>query len=143
MDGPKLRPIGLDPVLFTSNIGCHKWRGTITFTDSTLGLSLTSKVLFELDRTTGWQISGTQTYNLMGPCTGGGSRTIQGMTGGMALASLAPKESVYHRAYWGAVSDNRTVTGRAPVRLENYQSRRCGTQACHHLSRKAIRRRVS
>jgi hypothetical protein len=109
----KLEPPGLAPILETSNIGCHKWTGTVTFTDAGLGLTLTTNVTLEREPHFHgrWIGSGKHAWTFSGPCTGSGSRDLIPSTAAV-LVDFAPLGTDGYRSYFanGGILAPITVT---------------------------------
>jgi hypothetical protein len=112
----KLKPPGLAPVVYTSNIGCAKWEGTSTFThrrvdlDSTLTISAKmtwtpADLQLEQSSLIFYRAQGTQNWSVSGQCSGSGTLPIQSEFSALLTFNFIPPESTFSRAYAGYGTD--------------------------------------
>jgi len=110
----KLKPPGLPPFLFVSNVGCAQWKGTVSF--SSPGVMTTADVTFKPDQSSGppfihFSAEGGLTWSVSAQgCNASGSATLG--TASLTLYNFLPPDNPAHGTYVGAgVSPLLSVCG--------------------------------
>ena len=105
----KLKPPGIAPVVYTSNMGCWRWKGKATLSGG--GTTASGDVTWtrvdapsqSLIRYTG---EGTMTWSVVPPqpggCSSSGSVGLEGSTASLVGYNFVPPENQHSRTYIGA-----------------------------------------
>ena len=116
----KLKPPALAPLLWVSNMGCWRWKGTATFTDD-CGLTISTNVTWTRPAASlgppfvYYQAEGTENWSSSGDCcNGSGALPILPELAKLFTYNFTPTQGSFHRSYWGAGVDNRDVTTICP-----------------------------
>lgn len=115
--GKRAKPPGQDPRLSVSNMGCYKWKGTMSMTlpgESTLTVNVTDVTWTRQpaapgDPNVSYRATGSVTSTLSGKCSGSyGPVAIQPFPSIMWTINYVPPDSAGRRAFSGAGSEPPT-----------------------------------
>lgn len=121
--GYRLKPAGLAPILWVSNMGCWRWKGTAKSTGPDGEVVIDSAATWNLNGSQAppeveLLAEGDETWTVSGTCTGHGNLPIPTSSSFLRLFPFTPAEGILHRLYYGAGPDIRTVNVTCPGPIE-------------------------
>jgi hypothetical protein len=112
----KLKPPDLAPVLWVSNMGCWRYKGTVSYTDGD-GVTISTSVKWTRPDEpmtppfVNYKAEGTESWSSSGSsCAGSGTLPILPDLSTLFTYNFTPSQGAFHRSYWGSGIDTRQVT---------------------------------
>jgi hypothetical protein len=108
------------PVLWTSNMSCWKWKGTVRYDDGE-GVTINTDVTWTRTSAAAppfvpYTAAGTEKWASTGvSCEGSGSLPIIPGISSLVSFNFVPSQSTYRRSYYGAGVDTREVETTCPA----------------------------
>ena len=114
-----VKPPGMAPLVWVSNMGCWQWVGTATYTD-TLGTLISATATWTRVAASqpapfvSYKPEGTENWSVTGMCTGSGTLPILPEISSLLTYNFTPRTSSFRRVYVAVGGDTRQVSLTCP-----------------------------